>query len=36
MAKKIKFNIRLNIDGKEQIGMVTADVVMLHRAMEDS
>lgn len=36
MAKEIKFNIRLNIDGKEQIGVVTADVVKLRRAMEDS
>lgn len=36
MAKEIKFNIKLNIDGKEQIGVVTADVVKLRRAMEDS
>ena len=36
MAKEIKFNIRLNIDGKEQIGVVTADVVKLRSAMESS
>ncbi len=36
MAKEIKFNIRLNIDGKEQIGMVTTDVTKLRRAMEES
>ncbi len=36
MAKEIKFNIRLNIDGKEQIGVVSADVTKLSRAMEDS
>ena len=36
MAKEIKFNIRLNIDGKEQLGVVTADVTKLRRAMEDS
>ncbi len=36
MAKEIKFNIKLNIDGKEQIGMVTTDVTKLRRAMEES
>ena len=36
MAKEIKFNIRLNIDGKEQLGVVTADVTTLRRAMEAS
>lgn len=36
MAKEIKFNIKLTIDGKEQLGVVTADVGKLRKAMDDS
>lgn len=36
MAKEIKFNIKLTIDGKEQLGVVTTDVGKLRKAMDDS
>ena len=36
MAKEIKFNIKLLIDGKEQLGIVTTDVGKLRQAMEET
>ena len=36
MAKEIKFNIKLLIDGKEQLGIATTDVGKLRQAMEET
>ncbi len=36
MAKEIKFNVRLTIDGKEQLGIATTDVSQLRDAIEAS
>ena len=36
MAKEIKFNIKLTIDGKEQLGIATTDVGKLRQAMEET
>ena len=36
MAKEIKFNIKLNIDGKEVVGAAVSDVKELRKAWEDS
>ncbi len=36
MAKEIKFNIKLLIDGKEQLGTATTDVGKLRKAMEET
>lgn len=36
MAKEIKFNIKLLINGKEQLGIATTDVGKLRQAMEET
>lgn len=36
MAKEIKFNIKLTIDGKEQLGIATTDVGKLRQAMDET
>lgn len=36
MAKEIKFNIKLNVDGKEVVGAAVSDVKELRKAWEDS
>ena len=36
MAKEIKFNIKLLIDGKEQLGIATTDVGKLRQVMEET
>ena len=36
MEKEIKFNIKLTIDGKEQLGIATTDVGKLRQAMDET
>lgn len=36
MAKEIKFNVKLAIDGKEQVAVITADAKKLNRAFGDA
>lgn len=36
MSREIKFNVRLNVDGKEQLQTATMDVKVLRNAIEDS
>lgn len=36
MAKEIKFNIKLTVDGKEQIQTITADACALGKAINDA
>ena len=36
MAKEIKFNIKLTVDGKEQLGIATTDIGKLRKAMNET
>lgn len=36
MAKEIKFNVKLTVDGKEQLGVATADVKKLRQSLDEA